>query len=194
MTSRSSRRDFIRTGAAGIAFGLAGCTGGGSGEEGGSSDGGSGSGDGRTESGPPAWRTATLTDVRTGEEFTVGGFDRPVLLETFAVWCPTCRRQQDKITELHERVGEDVVPVSLDTDPNEDAEKVREYVERHGYDWRYAISPPAVTRSLTTQFGQSIAQPPNAPMVLVCPDGGARRLRDGVKPASELAQEVEAGC
>ncbi len=49
----------------------------------------------------PQWMKTQLTDVRTNETFTVDGFDRPVLLESFAVWCPTCTSQQKEIQKLH---------------------------------------------------------------------------------------------
>jgi hypothetical protein len=40
------------------------------------------------------WMRIPLKDISTGENFTVADFaGRPVLLETFAVWCPTCTKQ-----------------------------------------------------------------------------------------------------
>jgi hypothetical protein len=42
------------------------------------------------------WRTAELTDVLTGETFRINEFrGRPVLVETFAVWCPICTTQRN---------------------------------------------------------------------------------------------------
>ena len=137
---------------------------------------------------------APLEDVRTGETFTLGGFDRPVLIETFAVWCSTCLAQQRESAELHDRVGDDAVTVGLNVDPNEDATAVAEHADQHGFDWYYAVSPDDVTRSLVDQFGESMANPPSAPVVLRCPDGGARRLEDGVKSADVLEAELGAGC
>ncbi len=147
-----------------------------------------------TDADAAAWATTPLEDVLTGETFVVEDFDRPVLLETFAVWCSTCLAQQRAANELHERVGDDVVTVALNVDQNEDAEAVRTHAEEHGFDWYWAVSPPAVTRSLTDQFGQTMASPPSAPVVLRCTGGGARRLEDGVKSADTLATEVDAGC
>lgn len=136
-----------------------------------------------------SWRETALTDVRTGESFTVAQFaDRPVLLETFAVWCPTCTRQQQQLVRLRAR-RDDVVVITLDVDPNEDAEKVREHLETHeDFDWRYAVAPSAMTRSLIDEFGTVIANPPAAPIVRVCPDGTAKHIdQRGVKSAETLA-------
>lgn len=218
MTDPPTRRRLLGALAAG-AIGVAGCLDGGSnasgettdagetdtgdsdpdgdgGDEGTGGDGDGSEGDGTdgSDGDGPTWRTTTLEDVRTGEAFAIGDFDRPVLLETFAVWCSTCLSQQRESQKLHERIGDDVVTIGLNVDQNEDAAQVREHAEEHGFDWRYAISPPQVTRSLTDEFGQSMANPPSAPVVLACPDGGARRLEDGVKEADVLESEVENGC
>lgn len=182
-----TRRNLLQTGLALTGVMLAGCTGGSKSDDSGSS--------GSSSISSTAWRTAALTDVRTGEEFAIADFgDRPVLVETFAVWCSTCLAQQKQIRSLHERVGDDVVSVSLNVDPNEDVSRVRNHLDRHGFEWRYAISPPAVTESLVDAYGQSITVPPQAPMVLVCAGGDTRRLPNGVKSADDLQNEIEAGC
>ena len=68
------------------------------------------------------WQDIELKDINSQETFTIGEFKKPVLIESFAVWCPTCTEQQKEMKKLHE-LREDVVSISLDTDPNEDAEK-----------------------------------------------------------------------
>ena len=95
------------------------------------------------------WRSIPLADVRTGETFTIGDFaGKAVLLETFAVWCPTCSRQQDQIKQLHDVLdGKGVISISLDVDPNESPEQVKEYAESKGYDWRYAVLLPSSHRN-----------------------------------------------
>ncbi|MFB6294823.1 MAG: TlpA family protein disulfide reductase [Candidatus Nanohaloarchaea archaeon] len=146
------------------------------------------------DSGAGNWTTIELTDVRSGETFTVAEFDQPVLVETFAVWCPTCTRQQEEVKKLHEQVGDDIVSVSLNTDPNEDAQKVRRHIQQNGFDWRYAVAPPELTQALVDQFGPSILNAPLAPMIVVCPNGTTERLPNGVKPASELQSAVDQRC
>jgi hypothetical protein len=54
----------------------------------------------------PAWFGASLKDVRSGASFTINDFQgKVVLVETMAVWCPTCFRQQQEIKALHELLG-----------------------------------------------------------------------------------------
>lgn len=141
------------------------------------------------------WRDVEYKDVLTGETFKISDFKgTPLLVETFAVWCPTCRKQQDKIKELHEEVGDSVISISLDVDVNEDEEKVINHAKANGFDWRYAVSPRAATQSILDEFGVVVVNPPAAPVILVCEDQSARLLPTGVKDASELKEEIERGC
>ncbi|MBI2583526.1 MAG: redoxin family protein [Candidatus Aenigmarchaeota archaeon] len=142
------------------------------------------------------WHDLPLKDVRTGETFKISDFrDKPVLLESFAVWCPVCLEQQRQIAEMRalEENG-NIVHVSLDTDQNEDEARVREHLQRYGFDWYFAVPPQEFTDALRAQYGLTIVHAPSAPMVLVCEDGSTRFLRTGVKPPEELFSEVEKGC
>jgi len=137
------------------------------------------------------WQEVELEDVEGEESFTVAGLEKPLLVETFAVWCPTCTNQQNEIKEL--KKISNVTSVSLDVDSNEDEQQIRRHREENGFGWRYAISPPELTRLLIQEYGNSIANPPSAPVILVCEDG-SRRLPNGVKTASTLQQEIKEGC
>ncbi len=151
---------------------------------------------GATDEEPAAeWLATELTDVRTGESFTIAEFaGTPVLLESFAVWCPICTSQQKQVRALHEQVGDEVVSIALNTDPNEDHAKVAAHLERHGFDWRYAVAPVELIRALKGEFGVGILNAPSAPIVLICPDQSVREmLRRGVKRADFL-QEQAAAC
>ena len=146
------------------------------------------------ETKPVDWKTAELTDVRTGDTFTIADFSgKPVLVESFAVWCPLCTKQQRNIRKLHGEVGDSVVSISLNTDPNEDAAVVLDHVTRNNFEWRYVISPSGVTQSLIDEFGVGVVNAPSAPVILVCSDGSSSLLDRGVKSVDELKEAV-AGC
>jgi thiol-disulfide isomerase/thioredoxin len=136
-----------------------------------------------------------FSDVNTGVTHKISDFaGKKVLVESFAVWCPTCTRQQQVIGELHDQLGDQVVSISLDTDPNEDVEKVKEHTQRHGFDWIYAVSPRELTQSLIDTFGVGVVNAPSAPVVLVCEDQSFRLMQRGLKDLDELRQEIERGC
>ena len=141
-----------------------------------------------------AWISMELKDVTTGETFTIKELSdsgKPILLESFAVWCPTCTRQQKITKEFEETdLGSRVISVSIDTDPNEDESRVLEHIEKNGFNWYYAISPVELTKSLIDQFGVGIVNAPSVPMILICGDK-ATMLDSGIKSVSELKKEVE---
>lgn len=142
------------------------------------------------------WKNIELEDVRTGETFKIGDFKgKPVLVESFAVWCPTCTKQQKEIKKLHEELGDSVISISLDTDSNEDELKILNHIEANGFDWYYAVSSIEMTQSLIDEFGNSIVNAPSAPVVLICEDGSFRKLSGfGSRNVDELKEEIELGC
>lgn len=141
-----------------------------------------------------AWLAIDLTDVRSGAAFTLADFaDKPVLLEAFAVWCGTCTNQQRQIAALHEEVGDAVVSVAVNTDPNETETQIVRHLDRYGFDWRYAVSPVELSRALRDDFGVSVLHPPSAPVILICPGQTERRLlRRGVKGPDDLQEQIAA--
>ena len=145
--------------------------------------------------GPDNWRNIEVTDVTTGETFTLSDFSgQYLLIETFAVWCPTCLSQQIEIAKMRQSSDDPALHFSLDVDPSEDENRVREHLERYSFDWVFVVAPREMSQSLVDEFGVTIVNAPSAPMILMCPDGSARLLRTGVKPAGELANEIEKGC
>lgn len=139
-----------------------------------------------------SWTDLSLKNINTQEEFKISDFSgKPILIESFAVWCPTCTSQQKKIKELHDELGDSVISISLDTDPNEDESKVIGHVSKYGFDWIYVISPVELTKALIDEFGIDFVNAPSAPMALICPDGTYKQLRSGVKSSSELKEEID---
>lgn len=129
-----------------------------------------------------------------GRDLHRRGFEgQPVLLEFFAVWCPVCTAQQKAVREALAHRPE-LVPISLNVDPNEGEDQVREHVQAHdGFDWRYAVASSTMTHRLIQEFGSVIANPPAAPVVRVCPDGTASLLDErGAKPAEALLASFDA--
>lgn len=141
-----------------------------------------------------AWMDIELTDVATGQTFKISDFKgKPVLLESFAVWCPTCLAQQKEIKKVKQSEGDAIIHISLDTDPNEDADKIREHMERNGLDWYFVVAPIELTNALIDEFGLAVVNAPSAPVILISEDQSARLLRSGVKSADDLLSEIETG-
>jgi len=143
----------------------------------------------------PEWFGLEMTDVLTGEPFTIDDFEgKVVLLETMAVWCPTCQRQGDEVARLHELLGhtEDLVSVSLDVDMGEDEALLKKYAEKLGYDWRFAVAPLLVARALGNKYSAQYLNPPLSPMLIIDREGNVLGLPFGsVKDAESLQGVVE---
>jgi thiol-disulfide isomerase/thioredoxin len=139
------------------------------------------------------WQTATLEDVTTGESFTIQQFDRPVLVHTFATWCPTCRGQQQEIKRYLDDAGDSVVAVDLTIDENDNPKKLRQHAESNDFGWRFGVAPGDMTGAMVEEFGRNVAVAPRSPVILVCPDGRAQTLGQGLS-ASDIAAAVEEHC
>jgi cytochrome oxidase Cu insertion factor (SCO1/SenC/PrrC family) len=143
---------------------------------------------------PAAWLAASLTDVRTGSAFKLADFKgKVVVVENFAVWCSTCLTQQKEVKKLKDQLGQrmDVVFVNLGIDSNEDAAKVKAYIEKNGFDWNYAVAPAAVAREMAKLFGDQFLNPPSAPMLILDKMGVGHPLPFGVKSAADLKTALD---
>ncbi|WP_152040112.1 TlpA family protein disulfide reductase [Salinigranum salinum] len=207
-TGNWSRRSVIQGGAGVFLAALAGCTSGSrptgddgttaSTTEGPANDGSSGTttadttDTAATADAADDWRSVELTDVETGTSFTVAGFGgRPVLVEFFAVWCPVCTNQQREVATLVDRM-DDLVAISINVDPNEDAARVRDHLDSHEFDWYYAVAPASMTRALVDEFGAVVTNAPAAPVVRICADGTTALVEGrGLKSADTLETAFE---
>ncbi|MCK4778384.1 MAG: TlpA family protein disulfide reductase, partial [Actinomycetia bacterium] len=104
------------------------------------------------------------------------------------------RKQQKEIERLHEQLGDKVVSISIDTDPNENEAKVMEHLNTYGYDWYFAVGTEGLAEKLVKEFGANVVNAPSAPVILICEDQKARILNFGIKSAGKLIEEVEKGC
>ena len=137
----------------------------------------------------PAWFTAELIDVNSGETLTVAGLKgKVVLVETMAIWCSNCLRQQREVQALHEALGmeDGLVTLVLDIDPNENADHLRDYAAKQGFDWTYVVAPPEVAREIGQLYGDQFLNPPSTPMLIVDRHGEVHLLPFGRKTALDL--------
>jgi cytochrome oxidase Cu insertion factor (SCO1/SenC/PrrC family) len=137
----------------------------------------------------PAWFDAQLTNVRTGEAFTINDLQgKVILVETMAQWCTNCLAQQKQVLSLHDQLGprDDFVSLGLDIDPNEDAEHLKTYTDKHDFTWMYAVPPKEVSREISLLYGDQFLNPPSTPMLIIDRQGQAHPLPFGIKSADDL--------
>ncbi len=134
-----------------------------------------------------------LTDVRSGEAFTLGELaaDQPVLVETMAIWCVTCLQQQREVVQAHDLA--DFHSVGINVDPNENADDLADYADLEGFDWRFVMADAELVGLLTDLYGFGVTNPPSTPTFVVS-DGSIRALEFGrVRSAEELVAELGDG-
>jgi thiol-disulfide isomerase/thioredoxin len=142
----------------------------------------------------PAWFSAALTDARTGQTFSIDDFKgKVVLVETMAIWCSNCLRQQGQVKALHEQLGarDDFISIGLDIDPNESTDALKSYVESKGFDWLYAVPSRDVSREIASLYGDQFLNPPSTPIVVIDRHGEAHPLPFGIKSADDLMQAIQ---
>jgi hypothetical protein len=142
----------------------------------------------------PAWYSVQLTDVNTGESFTIDDLKgRVILVETMAVWCSNCLRQQKQVKALHESLGErdDFVSLGIDIDQHEDADKLQSFTASNGFDWLYVIAPAEVSREISSLYGAQFLSPPSTPMLIIDRKGVAHPLPFGIKSTEDLLEALQ---
>ncbi len=120
-----------------------------------------------------AWATATLTDVSTGETFTIAELaGKPVFIEAMAIWCSNCRAQQGRFTEAFGKMLPGTASyVVLTIDPSETAEDLARYKEERGFTGRYAVAGKDLAKALDAEFGANVLNPPTVPLIFVSRTG-----------------------
>jgi peroxiredoxin len=142
----------------------------------------------------PGWFGASLTNAATGETFKIQDLKgKVVLVETLAMWCPTCLRQQKEVKTLHELLGQrdDFQSVGIGVDINESLAALKDYTAKNGFDWLYTVASADLAREIGERYGQQFLNPPSAPMFIIDRHGEAHPLPFGVKSAADLQKALE---
>ena len=142
----------------------------------------------------PNWYTQQLEDVNADMVFQVSDFQgKVVLVETMAVWCSTCFRQQQEVIQLHEMLGErdDFVSLGINIDPNEDEVKLRSYIQENNFFWKYVVASDELINEIGELYGAQYLNPPSAPMLIIDKQGEEHLLPFGLKRAEDLQQSLQ---
>ena len=142
----------------------------------------------------PDWFKVVLTDVNSGESFMVEDFrGKVVLVETLAMWCSNCLKQQGQVQSLHELLGkrDDFVSLGIDIDPNENAEALKAYTDNNGFDWVYTVAPTELSREIGQLYGDQFLNPPSTPMLIIDREGEVHLLPFGIKDAESLLEAIQ---
>ena len=132
-----------------------------------------------------------LTDVQSGEQLTLGQLaaEKPLLLETMAIWCTNCKAQQHNVVAAHNEA--DFTSISLDVDPGEQPSDLAKYAENEGFHWHFAMADAQLLSKLRERFGTAVAVPPGMPKILFRTDGSIELIGLGeLYTAQQIADAV----
>lgn len=135
-----------------------------------------------------------LVDVRSGTTVTLGALaaEKPLLVETMAIWCTNCRGQMHEVRAAHELA--DFHSVSIDVEAYEVPADLAAYADQQGWDWPFVKADAATATALRDRFGTEVLFPPGMPKILFRPDGSVELLPLGVEmPAADIAALVGDG-
>jgi thiol-disulfide isomerase/thioredoxin len=136
------------------------------------------------------YKLIELKDLNTNQTYKLADFeDKIVLIESFAVWCPTCTSQQKEIKKLHE-LNKQVISISLDTDQNEEESLILEHTKKNGFNWIYSISPEELTSYFISNYGISFVSAPSVPILLKCQNKEPIKLKNGFKSVEYLIEQI----
>ena len=128
-----------------------------------------------------SWTKIPLTDVKTGQRFTIEDLvllEKPLILTTFAVWCPSCTMQLKINTELQKENPEKYTMLAIDIDPNENENIVKKHIEKNQLEGKFTTTPIELTKGLVQSFGTDIAL--RMPQTVIISNGTASYLGGGV--------------
>ena len=142
----------------------------------------------------PVWLSASLTNVHTGEQFSISDYKgKVILVENLAMWCSNCKKQQTEVKALHDLLGtdSDLISIGLDIDPNEVADDLIRYTNDNGFDWIYSIAPVEVINEIGNLYGAQFLNPPSTPILVIDRHGEVHLTPFGIKSADELMKFIE---
>ena len=129
-----------------------------------------------------------LLDVRSQAEVTLGRLaaSKPVIVETMAIWCTSCRAQMHQVVAAHELA--DFHSLSIDVEAYEAPVDLAAYAEREGFDWPFVKADAELATLLRAEFGTAVLNPPSMPKILLRPDGSVELVGLGEElSAAEIA-------
>ncbi len=144
---------------------------------------------------PFAWLSEPMTDITGGDEIRISDLmteGKPIIIHTFAVWCPACTIQLRETSRLVRENPDSYIMIGMDIDPNEDALTVKNHIQRNGFSGYFVNAPARVSRDIVQTLGTGTAL--TLPQTIIICHGEVILLGDGVYGEKELSERVSAIC
>ena len=141
----------------------------------------------------PEWQSYELVNAKTGETFSLGGFeDKIVFVEPMATWCSNCRAQLKNVAKAQAKSTDDVVFVALSLEGNIADEKLAAYAQKEGFEMIFAKASQKLLEELINLYGRGVSSPPSTPHFIIAPDGSTTEMKLGREAADILLAQIDA--
>lgn len=137
--------------------------------------------------------TLALTDVGTGESFTLADFSgQTVLVKPMATWCGKCKKNLQGVKEATTQLGEgDYKIVALSVEDKLPDEDLAKYAETEEFEFTFAVASPEMMRALGEKYGQNVLNPSIGSRFMISPEGELSELTTGAIEPGELVATLE---
>jgi thiol-disulfide isomerase/thioredoxin len=133
------------------------------------------------------WMDIPITDVVTGEVTSIkdlASSGNPVIMHTFAVWCPACSMQLRETKKLDQNNPGKYIILGVDIDPRENSAQVKNHIEKNQFVGKYVTAPKEFTQSLIETVGAQVVQ--SLPQTVIIKNKSVTYIGDGVFPEQKL--------
>nr|WP_319537445.1 redoxin family protein [uncultured Methanospirillum sp.] len=133
------------------------------------------------------WMTIPITDAVTGKQTSIaelGSQGKPIIVHTFAVWCPACSMQLRETKKLVENNPDTFIILGIDIDPRENTAQVKNHIEKNKFAGIFVTAPKEFTQSLIQTVGTQVVQ--SLPQTIIISNSSATYIGDGVFPEKKL--------
>lgn len=142
-----------------------------------------------------SWMTVPITDVMTGKQTSIielADEGKPVIIHSFAVWCPACSIQLRETAKLLKENPGAYTVLGIDLDSRENTEMIKSHVEKNQFVGMYIAAPEDLTRGLIQTVGPRVVQ--SLPQTLIICNKKVTYVGDGAFPESKLKSILAELC
>ena len=144
----------------------------------------------------PDWTSLPLTNVATGETFTLSDYaGKIVFLEPMATWCTNCRAQLGRLNgalNQFDNSAGNFLFLGVSVELGLDDAALASYQTNQGFNnINFAVASPEFLQGLIDTFGRAVNTPPSTPHFYIFPDGSLGDLVTGPESVEELVTQFE---
>lgn len=136
-----------------------------------------------------------MTDLISGRSITLTDIileKKPVIIHTFAVWCPACSAQLRETTRLTYDYPGRYTVLAIDIDPREEESLIRNHILTNAFSGIVVRAPEQISRDLLQNLGYGISL--TLPQTIILCNGTTTILGDTLYDETRLRDTISTLC